>query len=151
MWSTDSSGNYTSLIIYGASGNSAALESLETTFHQDLNGNGTVGIHSAPAPANPSQSSAIVMGQPGNDKFVFSPNLGAEPAVHTTGVDTIQSDGFPLQEYLELTKPWNGAQTDHWQPFQSATGEPGVFGDHDRSALAHGQISDLHFGNFIIH
>jgi large repetitive protein len=42
VWSTDSSGNYTANITAVVSGSSSALESLETTFHQDLNGDGVV-------------------------------------------------------------------------------------------------------------
>ena len=44
VWSTNSNGNYLSNLIPDVSGNSIALESLETTFHQDLNGDGTIGI-----------------------------------------------------------------------------------------------------------
>ena len=44
VWSTDSSGNYTSNVIGAVSGTSTALQSLETTFNQDLNGDGTIGI-----------------------------------------------------------------------------------------------------------
>ena len=41
IWSTDSNGNFLSYAVY--SGTSAALESLETGFHQDLNGDGVIG------------------------------------------------------------------------------------------------------------
>ncbi len=44
VWSTNSNGNYLSNLIPDVSGNSIALESLETTFHQDLNGDGTIGL-----------------------------------------------------------------------------------------------------------
>jgi hypothetical protein len=44
VWNTDSSGNYTSLVIGPVSGKSAALESYETSFHQDLNGDGVTGL-----------------------------------------------------------------------------------------------------------
>ena len=44
VWSVDSNGNYLSNLIPGVSGTSTALESLETTFNQDLNGDGTIGI-----------------------------------------------------------------------------------------------------------
>ena len=47
VWSTDSNGNYLSNIIGVVSGTSTALESLETTFHQDLNGDGTIGVPTA--------------------------------------------------------------------------------------------------------
>jgi aryl-phospho-beta-D-glucosidase BglC (GH1 family)/20S proteasome alpha/beta subunit len=44
VWNTDSSGNYTGNVIGAVSGSSSALAALETTFHQDLNGDGTIGI-----------------------------------------------------------------------------------------------------------
>ena len=44
VWNTDSSGNYISNAIGVVSGSSTALESLETSFQQDLNGDGTIGL-----------------------------------------------------------------------------------------------------------
>ena len=44
IWSTDSDGNYISNLTADLLGTSASLESYETTFHQDLNGDGTIGI-----------------------------------------------------------------------------------------------------------
>ena len=44
VWDTDSNGNYVSDTIGNVAGNSAALEALEPSFHQDLNGDGTIGI-----------------------------------------------------------------------------------------------------------
>ena len=44
VWNTDSNGNYVSNSIGAVSGTSAALESLETSFHQDLNGDGVIGV-----------------------------------------------------------------------------------------------------------
>ncbi len=46
VWSTDSNGNFISNSSPAWSGTSTALEALETTFHQDLNGDGTIGIPS---------------------------------------------------------------------------------------------------------
>ena len=43
VWNTDSNGNFVSDIGV-VSGSSYALESLETSFHQDLNGDGTIGL-----------------------------------------------------------------------------------------------------------
>ena len=43
VWSTDSNGNYLSNLIGAVAGNNSALESLETTFNQDLNGDGHIG------------------------------------------------------------------------------------------------------------
>ena len=44
IWNTDSNGNYASSPIGAVSGSSAALESLEPSFHQDLNGDGVIGV-----------------------------------------------------------------------------------------------------------
>jgi hypothetical protein len=43
VWLTDSNGNYVSIALNSVSGSSAALQSIETSFHQDLNGDGVVG------------------------------------------------------------------------------------------------------------
>ena len=48
VWTTDSSGNYVSSTAI-VSGASATLESLEPSFHQDLNGDGVIGIPAASA------------------------------------------------------------------------------------------------------
>ncbi|WP_316184328.1 NF038122 family metalloprotease [Bradyrhizobium sp. SZCCHNRI1003] len=44
VWNTDSSGNYVSNAIGAVPGGTASLETLETSFQQDLNGDGTIGI-----------------------------------------------------------------------------------------------------------
>ena len=46
VWNTDSSGNYHLKYFGVCVGNSTALESLETSFHQDLNGDGMIGLPS---------------------------------------------------------------------------------------------------------
>ena len=43
VWNTDSSGNYVSNTSAWCPGTAPALESLETSFQQDLNGDGTIG------------------------------------------------------------------------------------------------------------
>jgi serralysin len=44
VWSTDSNGSFVANLTGTVSGNSTVLENLENTFHQDLNGDGTIGI-----------------------------------------------------------------------------------------------------------
>ena len=44
VWTTDSNGNYVSKPLSHVPGNTTALEALETIFHQDLNGDGMIGI-----------------------------------------------------------------------------------------------------------
>src|ERR1700736_5031919 len=47
VWNTDSDGNYIANAIGVVSGTSSTLKSLETSFHQDLNGDGVIGIPTA--------------------------------------------------------------------------------------------------------
>ncbi|QPF90257.1 Ig-like domain-containing protein [Bradyrhizobium commune] len=47
VWTTDSNGNFTSNLLSNVSGTSASLQSIETLFQQDLNGDGVIGSHSA--------------------------------------------------------------------------------------------------------
>ncbi len=46
VWSVDANGNYLSNLVGIATGASAAITSLESSFHQDLNGDGTIGPQS---------------------------------------------------------------------------------------------------------
>jgi hypothetical protein len=46
VWNTDNSGNVLSASISGVSGTNAALESIETSFQQDLNGDHVIGLPS---------------------------------------------------------------------------------------------------------
>src|SRR6516225_7955797 len=50
VWYTDNSGNYLSSAFITASGSSTALESLEPSFQQDLNGDGVIGLPPPPSP-----------------------------------------------------------------------------------------------------
>ncbi|MEK9285718.1 hypothetical protein MTR72_40065, partial [Bradyrhizobium sp. ISRA442] len=44
VWTTDANGNFLTNLVQSVSGTTVALETLETTFHQDLNGDGTIGL-----------------------------------------------------------------------------------------------------------
>ncbi|TWB59174.1 M10 family metallopeptidase C-terminal domain-containing protein [Bradyrhizobium sacchari] len=68
VWNTDSSGNYTSNAVGVLSGGSYQLEALETSFHQDLNGDGVVGIATSAVETLGSHSS---LGAPTPDHFVI--------------------------------------------------------------------------------
>ena len=75
IWFTDSSGNVTSYAHY--SGTDPALEALETSFHQDLNHDGVIGIPAGQAPSVTS-SAAVPYSAPvaDNHSFAFRPDLG---------------------------------------------------------------------------
>ena len=152
VWNTDSSGNYisnTAIML----GTSPALESIETNFHQDLNGDGVIGIPAAQAAsAIPSSSQTVsVM----NDTFVFRPGVGADAIESFVSTDTIELDGFSSVTNNALLTALNDAQTGQSQAlFQSANGGHDTvinLGNHDSITLTNVHIYDLHASNFIIH
>ena len=82
IWNTDSNGNFQSYAVY--SGTSTALESLETSFHQDLNGDRVIGIPASQQPsvvASASQAAPVMVAS--NDIFAFRPDLGASAVTNT--------------------------------------------------------------------
>jgi 20S proteasome alpha/beta subunit len=88
VWTTDNSGNYLSSVFDVASGTSAALQSFETSFQQDLNGDGYVGLvlngSSGGQTLTAGPDPTTFIGGPndtltagaGADTFVFKPNFG---------------------------------------------------------------------------
>ena len=63
VWATDSNGNYLSNLFGSVAGNSYALESIETVFGQDLNGDGTIGLTSTPIQTDRSTTLSAVANQ----------------------------------------------------------------------------------------
>ena len=105
-WNTDNNGNYVSNIggMTGyVSGTSTALESLETSLHQDLNNDGYIGLvlngSSGGQTLNASSSPTTLIGGPndilnggaGADTFVFPTNFGSNTVNNfTPGTDALQ-------------------------------------------------------------
>ncbi|MEY9590290.1 serralysin [Bradyrhizobium yuanmingense] len=92
VWSTDISGNYISNAIGALSGGSYQFESLETRFHQDLNGDGVVGI--AVRAIESFGSTALVQQA---DRYFLSPNDGgSDSELKYGGIPVIagQFDGW---------------------------------------------------------
>jgi 20S proteasome alpha/beta subunit len=104
VWDTDSSGNITTDPIGTVTGTSAALEALEPSFHQDLNGDGLIGAAgssasqsaiSAPTTivAAPISGDTILSGSSASDSFVFGPRFGNDTITNfQLGTDQIQID-----------------------------------------------------------
>src|SRR5207244_522768 len=82
--STDSSGNFSSNIISTASGTDLALEAIETSFHQDLNGDGQIGPTIAVIEANGSTRLTEVA----NQYYLFD-NSGSGPSLKYTGAPVL--------------------------------------------------------------
>ncbi len=70
IWSTDSNGNYITNLASGISATSSTLENFETVFHQDLNGDGTIGTPPPPPPTVIQTDGTTSLVQAGNDYFL---------------------------------------------------------------------------------
>jgi Tryptophan-rich Synechocystis species C-terminal domain len=86
VWSADSNGNWIQDLIHDVPGSNTALESIETTFNQNLNGDGVIGVPvstaTSPAATNQAATNQLVGSGPNAiaaavpDSFVFNPNFG---------------------------------------------------------------------------
>ncbi|MGY4334580.1 serralysin [Bradyrhizobium sp. LB7.2] len=80
-WSVDVSGNYTGNIVPEVTGTNASFQSLETTFHQDLNGDGTIGV---PTSIIESQGSTKLV-QTGDNFYLNDISTGSGPVLQIAG------------------------------------------------------------------
>jgi glucose/arabinose dehydrogenase len=84
VWSTDSSGNYITNLIGSVSGASFTLQSFEPIFHQDLNGNGFIGLPTTVIEA----SGSIRLTDVGNHFFLYD-SSGSGPSLKYLGADFV--------------------------------------------------------------
>ena len=112
VWSTDANGNITTNVTGTVSGTSTALEGLEPSFNQDLNGDGVIGIPAHTSTAQtvtsdsqaasaasvapitaPSSGNAILAGTAAADTFVFNAHFGNDTVTgFQPGVDQVDVD-----------------------------------------------------------
>ena len=146
VWNTDSNGNWVSNAIGGGSGSTAAFEAFENSFHQDLNGDGVIGV---PSPVSPgvapspiSQPPAVTIAS--NDSFVFAGG-DADPLQHfgssvTAGQFAALFHEAPAAQPQTVVQPINDAH--------GAAADPGHY---DSLAAVIGlHVIDPHFGGFVI-
>ena len=106
VWSTDSNGNYLSNLVGQVAGTNTTLEALETTFHQDLNGDGTVGIPSAVVAGSSATNSLSELHSPDtagifSDSFHFRADLG------TSTADAVKMSPLHLSDVVSVqTAEW---------------------------------------------
>ena len=105
FWATDSGGNFQSYPTHGVAlaGNSTTVELYETIFHQDLNGDHTIGVPGTTATPPPTPSGSTDLVQVGQNYFLggsSGPELKYHGAAVTTGqfqdwipVHSVQVDG----------------------------------------------------------
>jgi hypothetical protein len=120
VWSTDNNGNFisntVSNIVGAVSAASTALQSIETTFHQDLNSDGVIGVPVAAASpvatkdlsSNPgTNATADMITVAGNENFVFERSFAQAIGTNfTSATDNIQSkhEDFATINALAVTR-----------------------------------------------
>jgi serralysin len=149
VWSTDSSGNYTGNFYMPGPGTATAFEALEPSFHQDLNGDGVIGVPAAtgPAAATPAAQAPPVT-VVNNDTFVFRSGLVAGVAANAGSTDTTAHDGFAWVAGNAPAAALPDAQAGLLHPvFQWADGDPS---HHDGAPAMNFHLTDPHASGFII-
>ena len=150
VWITDSSGNVTYDPSGVMSGNSTALETYETSFHQDLNGDGVIGI---PTVAGTVASTPAAQAPPvtvvNNDTFVFRSGLGAGVTANAGSTDTTGHDGFAwvVGNNAPAAAPPDAQAGMPHPVFPWADGDPS---HHDGAPAMNFHPTDPHAGGFII-
>ncbi|MCJ9729140.1 M10 family metallopeptidase C-terminal domain-containing protein [Bradyrhizobium sp. PRIMUS42] len=142
VWGTDSNGNYTGNIVPEVTGTNASFQSLETTFHQDLNGDGAVGVPSAAARADTSSATAFLLRH--NEGFVFQPEIEPTGKTDTNSGLPDSSNHLLRTGFLLETQAFS---FDHgfWEDQRS---DP-AFSPIDYSSLSH--IAELLARTFLFH
>ncbi len=100
MWSIDSNGNYLSSIIAPGSGEQhPRCNRIESVFHQDLNGDGTIGSPSV-SPTVIQTNGATSLVQIGIDYFLYNTTSGTGPELTYAGVP------FTRRRIWRLDRDW---------------------------------------------
>ena len=85
IWSVDSNGNYVSNLTPLVTGNSSTLESFETVFNQDFNGDGHIGLPPPPPPTVIQVDGATTLVQAGSNYFLNPTSGGTGPELKFGG------------------------------------------------------------------
>ena len=153
VWLTDSNGNETSNT--GAlSGTSTTLEQYETSFHQDLNGDGVIGIPSGVQPATTAVSLAPVATVVNNDTFVFAPRPGAAAVANAGSPPAGEASAFwqnVLSEHSALLHALGPTQAAFVWDAINGHETSFNFMNHDSVAQPGVHLADLHAGFILVH
>jgi serralysin len=149
IWTTDSNGNYISSTV-ALLGSSTQLETYETSFHQDLNGDGIIGIPSgvsatSASAIDPIASSAFMTWGGGNDTFRFNTSPAAAPVASGNAAETFE----PAADLFPALSSQHWAATDGGTAAQPHPFLPSSYGVSDTGDL-NGPSSGTHadFANF---
>jgi hypothetical protein len=151
VWSTDPLGNFVSNLTGAVSGTSNTFETFETTFHQDLNGDGVIGIPGATSssPSAPA-SQGMAGGFASNDTFVFAHGFGTGVASDAENAVIIGREG--LFSAAGLLPPLVSQDVQNGLPqtlLQFANAAHDAVVNHDSAAELHFFPIDSHDGFLI--
>jgi len=162
VWSIDSNGNYLSNSAVVA-GSDTRVTSLESSFHQDLNNDGTISTSAATvagsSATNAGQSTVALnsekpafdvvhfLGEPKADGWDF------KSVFQSGGAGISAQEGFSLNGVGNqwLTELLNEAQASRQNTFATADGAHDALVNHDSSIQAKAFVVDLHTGFLIVH
>ena len=95
LWTVDSKGNF--LSGSGAlAGNSFKLESAETTFNQDLNGDGVIGLNPIVIQTDTNAYGSTSLAELGNNYFLYAAGTTAGPELRYAGAAVIAGGPIPI-------------------------------------------------------
>jgi serralysin len=150
VWNTDSNGNDSINTIGTVSGSSTALESLEPSFQQDLNGDGAIGIPAATGPGSGTAPVTVA----NNDTFVFGSGGSAGGAADSAGATGMHLGAFSsaaanlFAALFHDAPPAQSPAQFHWaSDGHDTTTNPG---NHESIAQMNAHFADLHAA-FLIH
>jgi hypothetical protein len=144
-WTTDSSGNHLADSA-PMSGSSSALESLETIFNQDLNGDGVIGIPASTQSAIiPQEKSVTVVN---DDSFVFGPSADANTAAHAEPANSAQHHASTIGDHYTLQNA-EAAQA-LFLLMHDGFVAPSLSGNHGDPAAMNFHLIDLHASHFMV-
>ena len=94
VWTTDSTGNYVSTLLSAVAGSNAGLQTLETTFQQDLNGDGTIGNGSGGAGTVIESAGSTDLTQVGSNYALYGHGTTTGPTLKNGGVAVVAGDAL---------------------------------------------------------
>ena len=114
VWTLDSNGNYLSNAINPVAGNTTAFEAIETTFNQDLNGDGVIGV----ATTTIKVDGATTLAEVGNNYFLNPTSGGTGPELKQGGV-TVTAGEFGTWTSISAVQLSGGGYDIAWHDTSS--------------------------------
>ena len=119
-------------------------------FHQDLNGDGVIGMPASSATSHiRSVNREAMVTALNDDTFIFGPDHGAGFAAYAGRADTVEHDAPTTSNHQ--TAYLHGPQTGEWQLLlQSMNAGHDIAIDSRTNEHMNFHLADLHAGHFVI-